>query len=216
MCFRIQSGFHTVAPGCICLDSLKTGSLYDVSASMWSFCTDYPLLVTLLMYIAQVLHIFLEAEAPLGSNLQWQQLQPMHGSLLEGVARLPKQLFGESPAVTPWPHLVTTLQHMPTCCIPVCCNMTTHSICGHAACSDGAIWKQHTRQRSCRQQNNFAANLGKGCRSEHVTDTDHMICETAWPVNILCLQGRTQQPHPLPRQLKTPSTLQTCCGDSRS
>lgn len=38
--------------------------------------------------------MFLEAEAPLGSNLQWQQLQPMHGSILEGVARLPKQLFG--------------------------------------------------------------------------------------------------------------------------
>lgn len=38
--------------------------------------------------------MFLEAEDPLGSSLQWQQLQPMHGSILEGVARLPKQLFG--------------------------------------------------------------------------------------------------------------------------
>ena len=42
----------------------------------------------------QELHVFLEAEAPLGSNMQWQQLQPMHGSILEGVSRLPKQLFG--------------------------------------------------------------------------------------------------------------------------
>ena len=42
----------------------------------------------------QELHVFLEAEAPLGSNLQWQQLQPMQGSILEGMARLPKQLFG--------------------------------------------------------------------------------------------------------------------------
>ena len=40
--------------------------------------------------------MFLEAEAPLGSNLQWQQLQPLHGSILEGVARLPKQLFGKN------------------------------------------------------------------------------------------------------------------------
>lgn len=44
------------------------------------------------------LHVFLEADTPLGSNLQWQQLQPMHGSILEGVARLPKQLFGQDPA----------------------------------------------------------------------------------------------------------------------
>lgn len=44
---------------------------------------------------AQELHVFLEADTPLGSNLQWQQLQPMHGSILEGVARLPKQLFGK-------------------------------------------------------------------------------------------------------------------------
>ena len=42
----------------------------------------------------QELHVFLEAEGPLGATLQWQQLQPMHGSILEGVARLPKQLFG--------------------------------------------------------------------------------------------------------------------------
>lgn len=48
----------------------------------------------------QALHVFLEAEAPLGSNLQWQQLQPLHGSILEGVARLPKQLFGKTcPAI---------------------------------------------------------------------------------------------------------------------
>ncbi len=50
---------------------------------------------SVLWCVAQELHVFLEADSPLGSNLQWQQLQPMHGSILEGVARLPKQLFGE-------------------------------------------------------------------------------------------------------------------------
>ncbi len=50
---------------------------------------------SVLCCLAQELHVFLEADSPLGSNLQWQQLQPMHGSILEGVARLPKQLFGE-------------------------------------------------------------------------------------------------------------------------
>ncbi len=50
---------------------------------------------SVLCCVAQELHVFLEADSPLGSNLQWQQLQPMHGSILEGVARLPKQLFGE-------------------------------------------------------------------------------------------------------------------------
>ena len=49
---------------------------------------------TVVLCHLQELHVFLEADTPLGANLQWQQLQPMHGSILEGVARLPKQLFG--------------------------------------------------------------------------------------------------------------------------
>lgn len=57
--------------------------------------------------LMQELHVFLEAEAPLGSNLQWQQLQPMHGSILEGMARLPKQLFGMLAA------LLLGMQHAP-------------------------------------------------------------------------------------------------------
>ena len=39
--------------------------------------------------------MFLEAEGPLGSAPMWQSVQPLQGSLLEGVARLPKQLLGE-------------------------------------------------------------------------------------------------------------------------
>ena len=70
---------------------LLRGMLYDASV---------------LCCVAQELHVFLEADSPLGSNLQWQQLQPMHGSILEGVARLPKQLFGEPlfRFVKPVPH----------------------------------------------------------------------------------------------------------------
>ena len=38
--------------------------------------------------------MFLSAEAPLGSDIEWQGLQPMHSSMLENVSRLPKQLLG--------------------------------------------------------------------------------------------------------------------------
>ena len=38
--------------------------------------------------------MFLSAEAPLGSNDEWQRLQPVHSSMLENVSRLPKQLLG--------------------------------------------------------------------------------------------------------------------------
>ncbi|DBA90824.1 hypothetical protein WJX77_010125 [Trebouxia sp. C0004] len=57
------------------------------------------------------MHVFLEADSPLGSNLQWQQLQPMHGSILEGVARLPKQLFGQDPAAPSPTEAATNTKH---------------------------------------------------------------------------------------------------------
>ena len=38
--------------------------------------------------------MFLEAEGPLASCMQWTQLRPLTASFLEGVARLPKQLIG--------------------------------------------------------------------------------------------------------------------------
>ena len=43
----------------------------------------------------QELRVFLEAEDSLATSFEWAQLQPMHGTILEGVARLPRQLFGE-------------------------------------------------------------------------------------------------------------------------
>ena len=41
--------------------------------------------------------MFLEAEGALAASYAWQQLQPMASSILEGVARLPKQLLGAHP-----------------------------------------------------------------------------------------------------------------------
>ncbi len=46
--------------------------------------------------------MFLEAEGPLSASYAWQQLQPLKGSLLEGVARLPRQLIGESSVSQPY------------------------------------------------------------------------------------------------------------------
>ena len=46
---------------------------------------------------AQELRVFLEAEGALAASYAWQQLQPMASSILEGVARLPKQLLGAPP-----------------------------------------------------------------------------------------------------------------------
>ena len=43
----------------------------------------------------QELRVFLEAEDSLATSFEWAQLQPMHGTILEGVARLPRQLFGK-------------------------------------------------------------------------------------------------------------------------
>jgi hypothetical protein len=42
----------------------------------------------------QELKAFLEIEGALGDSYQWRQLHPMQGSVLEGIARLPKQLLG--------------------------------------------------------------------------------------------------------------------------
>ena len=39
------------------------------------------------------------AEGSLASSFHWQQLQPLRGSMLEGVARLPRQLLGSDSAV---------------------------------------------------------------------------------------------------------------------
>jgi hypothetical protein len=43
----------------------------------------------------QELRAFLEIEGALADSYQWRQLYPMQGTLLEGIARLPKQLLGE-------------------------------------------------------------------------------------------------------------------------
>lgn len=48
---------------------------------------------------SEELRIFLETEGLLGSCYQWQQLQPMQSSTLEGLARLPKQMFGSDQAI---------------------------------------------------------------------------------------------------------------------
>ena len=50
----------------------------------------------------QELNAFLTVEGSLADSYQWRQLQPLQGSVLEGIARLPKQLLGGS-------------RHLPTC-----------------------------------------------------------------------------------------------------
>ena len=50
----------------------------------------------------QELQTFLEADGALSSSLDWQSLQPLQGSFLDGATRLPKQLLG-------MPHLFCTL-----------------------------------------------------------------------------------------------------------
>ncbi len=42
----------------------------------------------------QELRVFLETEGSLATSLAWQQLQPTRGTLVEGIARLPRQLIG--------------------------------------------------------------------------------------------------------------------------
>ncbi len=45
--------------------------------------------------LVQELRVFLEGEGVLALCPEWQRLQPANGTLLDGVARLPKQLLGE-------------------------------------------------------------------------------------------------------------------------
>ena len=47
---------------------------------------------------SQELQLFLESEGPLGTSMDWQRLQPLQGSFLDGATRLPKQLLGELPS----------------------------------------------------------------------------------------------------------------------
>ena len=50
--------------------------------------------------------MFLEGDGVLALCPEWQRLQPANGTLLDGVARLPKQLLGEPrppPTVLPLP-----------------------------------------------------------------------------------------------------------------
>lgn len=48
-----------------------------------------------LRHYLQELQTFLEAEGPLSNSLDWQNLQPLQGSFLDGASRLPKQLLGD-------------------------------------------------------------------------------------------------------------------------
>lgn len=43
--------------------------------------------------------IFFIAEGKLLESLEWQQLQPLRASIIEGVARLPGQLMGSETAI---------------------------------------------------------------------------------------------------------------------
>ncbi len=44
----------------------------------------------------QELKAFLTVEGSLADNYQWRQLQPLQSSMMEGIARLPKQLLGRA------------------------------------------------------------------------------------------------------------------------
>ena len=50
----------------------------------------------LLPLVMQELRVFLEGDGVLALCPEWQRLQPANGTLLDGVARLPKQLLGKS------------------------------------------------------------------------------------------------------------------------
>jgi hypothetical protein len=52
-----------------------------------------------LIALLQELKTFLTAEGRLSTSFEWQQLQPLRGSMLEGFARLPGQLFGSNGSV---------------------------------------------------------------------------------------------------------------------
>ncbi|CAL5229150.1 g12424 [Coccomyxa viridis] len=49
---------------------------------------------------SEELKAFLTVEGSLADNYQWRQLQPLQSSVLEGIARLPKQLLGQEGAIT--------------------------------------------------------------------------------------------------------------------
>lgn len=54
---------------------------------------------------SQELKAFLTVEGSLADSYQWRQLQPLQGSVLEGIARLPKQLLGRAhpSSASPYP-----------------------------------------------------------------------------------------------------------------
>lgn len=45
------------------------------------------------------LRIFLSTDGALATSFEWRQLQPLRGSLAEGIARLPSQLIGSSSSI---------------------------------------------------------------------------------------------------------------------
>jgi len=59
----------------------------------------------------QELRVFLEGEGVLALCPEWQRLQPANGTLLDGVARLPKQLLGEPCAQAPVLPLSVIVRH---------------------------------------------------------------------------------------------------------
>jgi hypothetical protein len=67
----------------------------------------------------QELRVFLEAEGSLAGNFHWQQLQPMQGTLLEGISRLPRQLIGAAGAAG---RLAAAASHRKRLPLSTCCN----------------------------------------------------------------------------------------------
>ena len=68
--------------GCLAVGSrMKSGGI---------FCE----LVLTCPSLLQELRVFLEGDGILALCPEWQRLQPANGTLLDGVARLPKQLLG--------------------------------------------------------------------------------------------------------------------------
>ena len=56
--------------------------------------SNLPTLLVTMLQCEQELRAFLTVEGSLADSYQWRQLQPLQGSVLEGIARLPKQLLG--------------------------------------------------------------------------------------------------------------------------
>ena len=72
-----------------------------------------------LVTAVQELRVFLEAEGSLAGNFHWQQLQPMRGTLLEGISRLPRQLIGAAGAAG---RLAAQFQYRERLPLSACCN----------------------------------------------------------------------------------------------